>query len=115
MLFTVNTTDDHLRANLGVAIAYCCEWAQNRQEFGKRGAITPLVNYMTSRDPNVHRSTALALYHLSFYSLNCVTMHAVSRMFKLICHFMPLTPKITFVHFLNFTLQASIKLLTSLV
>ncbi|XP_028173649.1 armadillo repeat-containing protein gudu [Ostrinia furnacalis] len=72
----VSTTDDHLRANLGVAIAYCCDWAQNRQEFGKRGAITPLVNYMTSRDPNVHRATALALYHLSFYSINCVTMHA---------------------------------------
>lgn len=74
----VSTTDDHLRANLGVAIAYCCDWAQNRQEFGRRGAITPLVNYMTSRDPNVHRATALALYHLSFYSINCVTMHAVS-------------------------------------
>ncbi|XP_075992866.1 armadillo repeat-containing protein gudu isoform X2 [Anticarsia gemmatalis] len=72
----MSTTDDLLRANLGVAIAYCCDWAQNRQEFGRRGAITPLVNYMTSRDPTVHRSTALALYHLSFYSINCVTMHA---------------------------------------
>lgn len=62
-----------------MAIAFCCDWAQNRQEFGRRGAVTPLINYMTSRDINVHRACALALYHLSFFSINCVTMHAVSE------------------------------------
>lgn len=39
------------------------------------GAITPLVAYMASNEPNVQRTTALALYHLSKNSFNCITMH----------------------------------------
>lgn len=75
--FSVNTVDDDLRRSLAEAIAYCCEWSSNKEEFGKLGAIEPLVGYMASKDIRVHRSTALALYHLSYHSMNCITMHQV--------------------------------------
>lgn len=39
------------------------------------GAITPLVQYMADEDPDVHRTTALALFHLSKNPFNCITMH----------------------------------------
>lgn len=42
------------------------------------GAITPLVQYMADDDPKVHRTTALALFHLSKNPFNCITMHESS-------------------------------------
>ena len=37
--------------------------------------MAPLVRYLKSRDPVVHRSTARALYQLSKDPDNCITMH----------------------------------------
>ncbi|XP_031349610.1 armadillo repeat-containing protein gudu [Photinus pyralis] len=71
----VNTKDEMLRENLASAIAYCSTWGSNNKQFGRLGAITPLVSYMASRNPNVHRTTALALYYLSKNPFNCITMH----------------------------------------
>ncbi|CAH0556098.1 unnamed protein product [Brassicogethes aeneus] len=71
----VNTDCVELREHLGSAIAYCCAWGSNCKLFGRLGAITPLVQFMSDQDPSVHRTTALALYHLSKNSFNCITMH----------------------------------------
>ncbi len=59
------------------AIAECCKWGNNRQAFGENQAVAPLVKYLKSSDPNVHRSTAKALHQLSKNPANCVTMHEV--------------------------------------
>jgi hypothetical protein len=67
--------EDVLKEHLAEAIAYCCDWGVNCREFGRLGAITPLVNYMNSEDKNVHRTTAYALHQLSADPYNCVTMH----------------------------------------
>ncbi|XP_023288115.1 armadillo repeat-containing protein gudu isoform X2 [Orussus abietinus] len=71
----VETEDEALRANLALAIAYCCEWGQNNYEFGKLNTVAPLVNYMTSQNPDVLKGACIAFYHLSKEPLNCVTMH----------------------------------------
>ncbi|KAJ8984851.1 hypothetical protein NQ317_013052 [Molorchus minor] len=84
----VETENVELREPLAKAIAYCCAWGSNCKMFGRQGnykiitakktmlgAITPLVQYMADSDPNVHRTTALALFHLSQNAFNCVTMH----------------------------------------
>ncbi|XP_071444201.1 armadillo repeat-containing protein gudu [Hetaerina americana] len=71
----VLSTDDLLRQHLAEAIANCCQWGNNCRDFGRLGAITPLVGYMASSDPLVHRSTAHALNSLSGDAFNCVTMH----------------------------------------
>lgn len=66
---------DRLRCPLTDAIARCCTWGTNRIDFGRAGAVAPLVNYLKSPDPNVHRSTARALFQLSRDPKNCVVMH----------------------------------------
>ncbi|KAG5316169.1 ARMC4 protein, partial [Acromyrmex insinuator] len=71
----VETDDENLRANLTLAIAYCCDWNRNSYEFGKLNAVAPLVNYMTSKNKNVLKGVCIAVYHLSKEPLNCVTMH----------------------------------------
>ncbi|XP_018310896.1 LOW QUALITY PROTEIN: armadillo repeat-containing protein 4 [Mycetomoellerius zeteki] len=71
----VETDDENLRANLTLAIAYCCDWDRNSYEFGKLNAVAPLVNYMTSKNKNVLKGVCIAVYHLSKEPLNCVTMH----------------------------------------
>ncbi|XP_050304367.1 armadillo repeat-containing protein gudu [Anthonomus grandis grandis] len=71
----VETEDVELRQHLASAIAYCCAWGSNCKEFGRLGAITPLVQYMADGEPDVHRTTALALFHLSKNPFNCITMH----------------------------------------
>lgn len=71
----VESDDVELRQHLASAIAYCCAWGSNCKEFGRLGAITPLVQYMADADPEVHRTTALALFHLSRNPFNCITMH----------------------------------------
>lgn len=40
--------------------------------------VTPIVSYMTSDDPEVHRTTAMALEKLSMDPQNCITMHQVN-------------------------------------
>jgi len=67
--------NDKLRRHLAEAIARCCNWGQNRIEFGRQGAVAPLVRYLKAKDPEVHRSTAKALFQLSKDPDNCITMH----------------------------------------
>ncbi|VDL98605.1 unnamed protein product [Schistocephalus solidus] len=71
-----HTKNDVLRRPLADAIARCCCWGTNRSEFGKAGAVRPLVSYLKSTDPEVHCSTAKALYQLSRQPENCMEMHA---------------------------------------
>ncbi|CAG5117257.1 unnamed protein product, partial [Candidula unifasciata] len=68
-------TTDKLRRHLAEAIARCCNWGNNRIAFGKERAVAPLVRYLKSKDENVHRSTARALFQLSKNPENCITMH----------------------------------------
>ena len=70
-----HTTDDHLRVHLAEAIARCSTWGNNRISFGECKAVAPLVQYLKSSDPLVHRATARALYELSKDPENCITMH----------------------------------------
>lgn len=64
-----------MREHLASAIANCCAWGNNCYEFGRLGAVTPLVGYMMSKERRVHRTTALALCQLSQDPFNCVTLH----------------------------------------
>ncbi|CAH8522289.1 unnamed protein product [Schistosoma haematobium] len=73
-----HTKDDRLRCPLTDAIAKCCTWGTNRIDFGRAGAVIPIVRYLKSSDPNVHRSTAKALFQLSRDPNNCVSMHQVN-------------------------------------
>ena len=50
-------------------------WRNNRVAFGKAKAVAPLVTYLHSPDPLVHRATACALHQLSKDPDNCITMH----------------------------------------
>ncbi|XP_040290276.1 outer dynein arm-docking complex subunit 2 [Bufo bufo] len=70
-----NTTDDKLRRHLADAISSCCRWGNNRVAFGEANAVAPLVRYLKSSDPAVHRATAQALYQLSEDANNCIMMH----------------------------------------
>ncbi|KAL5961558.1 Armadillo repeat-containing protein 4 [Taenia solium] len=70
------TTEDSLRRPLAEAVARCCCWATNRSDFGKNGAVEPLVCYLKSEDPAIQCATAKALYQLSRHPENCVVMHA---------------------------------------
>ncbi|XP_026929497.2 outer dynein arm-docking complex subunit 2 isoform X3 [Acinonyx jubatus] len=70
-----NTNNDKLRRHLAEAISHCCMWGRNRVAFGEYKAVAPLVHYLKSDDPNVHRATAQALYQLSEDADNCVTIH----------------------------------------
>ncbi|XP_015772686.1 PREDICTED: armadillo repeat-containing protein 4-like [Acropora digitifera] len=69
------TTDDRLRQYLAESIARCCTWGNNRVSFGRAGAVPPLVNYLKSKNPDVHRATARALHQLSRDPDNCISMH----------------------------------------
>lgn len=64
-----------MRANLTLAIAYCCEWGDNSSEFGKLKTVAPLVGYMNSKNKAVLKGVCIAMYHLSKDPINCVTMH----------------------------------------
>ncbi|XP_061443154.1 outer dynein arm-docking complex subunit 2 isoform X2 [Rhineura floridana] len=70
-----NTNNDKLRCHLAEAISRCCMWGSNRVAFGDTKAVAPLVRYLKSSDPAVHRATAQALYQLSEDPNNCITMH----------------------------------------
>lgn len=70
-----NTNNDKLRRHLADAISRCCMWGNNRVGFGDTKAVAPLVRYLKSSDPAVHRATAQALYQLSEDPNNCITMH----------------------------------------
>lgn len=67
--------DELLREHLSTAIANCCTWKKNCYRFGRLNAVKPLVSYMTSKNINVQRATALALHKLSSDPYNCVTLH----------------------------------------
>ncbi|ALC38816.1 CG5155 [Drosophila busckii] len=71
----VNTTDDMLRMNLAAAVAACACFGNNTEELGRLRTVTPIVTYMTSENPLVHRTTAMALEKLSMDPQNCITMH----------------------------------------
>ncbi|KFU96666.1 Armadillo repeat-containing protein 4 [Chaetura pelagica] len=70
-----NTRNNKLRRHLAEAISHCCVWGNNRAVFGEAKAVAPLVRYLKSDDPSVHRATAQALYQLSEDPNNCITMH----------------------------------------
>ncbi|NWX01330.1 ARMC4 protein, partial [Caloenas nicobarica] len=70
-----NTKNNKLRRHLAEAISRCCVWGSNRVTFGETKAVAPLVRYLKSNDPAVHRATAQALYQLSEDPNNCITMH----------------------------------------
>ncbi|NXO07896.1 ARMC4 protein, partial [Oriolus oriolus] len=70
-----NTNNNKLRRHLAEAIAHCCMWGSNRVAFGETKAVAPLVRYLKSKDPLVHRATAQALYQLSEDPNNCITMN----------------------------------------
>lgn len=71
----VYTTDDMLREHLAAAIASCAPYGNNTQELGRLKTVTPIVGYMVSENPKVHRTTAMALQKLSEDPQNCITMH----------------------------------------
>uniref|UniRef100_A0AAG5D8C6 Armadillo repeat-containing domain-containing protein n=1 Tax=Anopheles atroparvus TaxID=41427 RepID=A0AAG5D8C6_ANOAO len=71
----VYTTDDLLREHLAAAIASCAPYSMNTQELGRLKTVTPIVGYMVSNNPRVHRTTAMALQKLSEDPQNCITMH----------------------------------------
>lgn len=73
----MNTTEDLLRENLAAAIASCATFGNNTQELGRLRTVTPIVSYLTSNDPAVHRTTAMALEKLSMDPQNCIIMHQV--------------------------------------
>ena len=56
-------------------LARCCTWGNNRVAFGSAGAVPPLVNYLKSKNSDVHRATARALHQLSRDPDNCISMH----------------------------------------
>ncbi|XP_058808865.1 armadillo repeat-containing protein gudu [Phymastichus coffea] len=70
----VHTEDEKLRANLTLAIAFCCEWGQNNYEFGRLNAVAPLVNYLLSPNKEVLKGVCIAFCHLSKEPSNCITM-----------------------------------------
>lgn len=69
------TFNPKLQQHLATAVANCCAWGDNREAFGKAGAVAPLVKYLKSADNTVTRNTAVALNHLSRHAKNCITMH----------------------------------------
>lgn len=71
----VFTSDDLLRENLAAAIASCAPYSTNTQELGRLRTVAPIVGYMVSKNPKVHRTTAMALQKLSVDPQNCITMH----------------------------------------
>ncbi|XP_067625312.1 armadillo repeat-containing protein gudu [Eurosta solidaginis] len=71
----VNTEEDLLRENLAAAIASCATFGNNTQELGRLRTVTPIVSYLTSNDPAVHRTTSMALEKLSMDPQNCIIMH----------------------------------------
>ena len=75
----VYTTDDLLREHLAAAVASCAPYGNNTQELGRLRTVTPIVGYMVSNNPRVHRTTAMALQKLSEDPQNCITMHQVSK------------------------------------
>ncbi|KAL2717698.1 armadillo repeat-containing protein gudu isoform X1 [Vespula squamosa] len=81
------TENEDLRANLTLAIAYCCESGDNSTEFGKLRIVAPLVNYMNTKNKAVLKGVCIAMYHLSKDPMNCVTMHScgiIKHMLRLI-------------------------------
>lgn len=66
-----------LRESLAAAIASCAPYGKNTQELGRLRTVAPIVGYMVSKNPRVHRTTAMALQRLSVDPQNCITMHQV--------------------------------------
>lgn len=75
----VYTSDDMLRENLAAAISSCAPYGTNTQELGRLRTVPPIVGYMVSSNPRVHRTTAMALQRLSVDPQNCITMHQVNN------------------------------------
>ncbi|XP_037960100.1 armadillo repeat-containing protein gudu [Teleopsis dalmanni] len=71
----VHTEDDLLRENLADAVASCAAFDHNTELLGRLHTVTPIVTYLTSDSPAVHRTTAMALEQLSKDPQNCITMH----------------------------------------
>jgi hypothetical protein len=63
----LSTELDSVRKPLADAIGVSANWANNRRNFGKEGAVDPLVSYLRppSNNKEVHAATAKALKALS--------------------------------------------------
>ena len=70
-----HTKNDQLKKSLAEAIAKCSPWGTNRVAFGAAKSVAPLVKFLKSTDPEVHRATTLALHQLSMDPENCIAMH----------------------------------------
>jgi len=70
-----NTPNKKLMASLSFAIGRCCLRWQNRSAFGTNDCVAELVSYLKHKDHDVDRRVAVALYELSRYAQNAITIH----------------------------------------
>jgi len=70
-----NTPNMVLMAALSFAIGRCCLRWQNRSAFGTNDCVANLVSFLKSNDHNVNRRVTVALYELSRYAPNAITIH----------------------------------------
>lgn len=86
--------NEFLQEHLASAIANCCSWGKNCFEFGRLGAVTPLVDFLHKSNDRVQCTTIEALSHLSTDPFNCITLHqsgVVSVSLNLLYNFCHLT------------------------
>lgn len=67
--------NEFLQEHLASAIANCCSWGKNCFEFGRLGAVSPLVDFLHNGNDKVQCTTIEALSHLSTDPFNCITLH----------------------------------------
>lgn len=67
--------NEFLQEHLASAIANCCSWGKNCFEFGRLGAVSPLVDFLHNGNDRVQCTTIEALSHLSTDPFNCITLH----------------------------------------
>jgi len=70
-----NTPNKVLMSALSFAIGRCCLRWQNRSAFGKNDCVANMVSYLKHKDQNVNKRVSVALYELSRYAANAITIH----------------------------------------
>jgi len=70
-----NTPNKVLMSALSFAIGRCCLRWQNRKAFGKNDCVANMVSYLKHKDQNVNKRVSVALYELSRYAPNAITIH----------------------------------------
>lgn len=64
-----------LEEKVTAAIANCTPYGENAKEFGELKVIRLIVNLVSSSNPNVQRSAAMALEKLSAYPINTILIY----------------------------------------